>query len=273
MNGQRSPQEVSDAAIRDCLRRVIADFPESFRTRELAHLDRYALNVRLVFRHGGHLIDLGCGTGAFPVACAHLGMRVTAIDEWLDPTHLTRDGRGIVELYCRSGIEVIRSDLLSFRFPGIWQSTVDVVSCFESMEHWPASPKSLFCQVAQALKPGGRIVLSVPNAVAAHNRILVLLGRTNYGPWSDFYHSTTHFRGHIREPVVSELLDMIRYHGLNKVQVLGKYWLPQRLPARLGLLTRAAETLLARAPTLCGSLYIVAEKPLADETRGTETSQ
>ena len=256
--------KITDAEIKKCLRRVIAQFPEPFRASELANLDRYAFNVRLVLKPGAHLIDLGCGTGAFPLVCAELGMRVTVIDEWLDPVHLTRDGQTILHLYEQHGIETIRADLLSFTFPQAWQGMVNVVSCFESMEHWHDSPRNLFRQVAQALKPGGKLVLSAPNAVAAHNRLLVLLGRTNYHPWTDFYNGHVPFQGHVREPVVAELRSIAEDLGLTKVQIRGKYWLAQRMPGSLSLLARLADRLFEQFPPLCGMLYLVAEKPVED---------
>ena len=69
-----SPDEIVE-----CLNRAIAQFPDSFRQPELAHLPQYAFNVSLVFRKGDWLVDLGCGTGAFPLVCAMLGTRVTIV--------------------------------------------------------------------------------------------------------------------------------------------------------------------------------------------------
>ena len=253
---------LSEDEIAACLNSAIAQFPDSFRRPELVHLRRYAFNAGLVFRKGGWLVDLGCGTGAFPLACAISGMRVTVVDDWRDSIHMTEDGQAVLDLYRAHGIETICSDVLAFDFPNSWQEQVDVVSCFESMEHWHASPRRLFHQVAQALKPDGKLVLSAPNAVAAHNRLLVLLGRTNYYPWADFYHGPVPFRGHVREPVVAELRSIAEDLGLTKVQIRGKYWLVQRMPGNLSLLAPLGDWLFEQFPSLCGMLYLVAEKPV-----------
>lgn len=252
---------ISEDKIVACLNSAIAQFPDSFRRLELAHLSRYSYNVSLVFQRGGWLIDLGCGTGAFPLACAMLGMRVSVVDDWGDPIHMSKDGKAVLDLHRSYGIETIHSDVVAFDFPNRWQGQIDTVSCFESMEHWHASPRKLFHQIAQALKPGGKLVLSAPNAVAAHNRLLVLLGRTNYGPWADFYYGLVPFRGHIREPVVSEIRSIAEDLGLTKMQIRGKYWLIQRMPRSLSLLARLGDRLFEQFPSLCSMLYLIADKP------------
>ena len=110
------------------------------------------------------------------------------------------------------------------------EASFDVITSFDSMEHWHHSPKRLFQEVMRVLKPSGRFILGVPNCVNLRKRLTVPFG---FGKWSsidDWYEQET-FRGHVREPDVEDLRYIANDMGLMELQILGRNWMAyHRLP-------------------------------------------
>jgi SAM-dependent methyltransferase len=138
----------------------------------------------------------------------------------------------------------------------------DIVTTFDSMEHWHHSPKRLFRQVGdQLLKPGGRFVLGVPNCVNVRKRFSVPLGIGKWSNMEDWYEEPE-FRGHIREPDIADLRYIALDMGLKDVQILGRNWLGYG--SRSGLVrlgTRIADRPLRMFPALCADLYMTGHSP------------
>ena len=166
----------------------------------------------------------------------------------------------VLELHRGAGVAVMQRDPLveGFGFPA---GSLDVVTTFGSMEHWHHSPRPLFAAVMDALVPGGLFVLSAPNCVSFAKRIKVPLGRAKWSRMADWY-DAARFRGHVREPDVSDLRYIAADMGLVEVEVLGRNWIGQlsqrpALRATAGILDRV----LRPWPTLCSDLYLVGRKP------------
>jgi len=254
----------SETEIRKLLHQIIDDYPPSLRADQLVNVERHAFNIRLVLRKGAHLVDFGGGVGAFSLACKLLGMEVTIVDDFNDPSVCTAAGQLALEHFQKHEIQIIRADLLSLKLSDV-PAEADIISCFETVEHLHGSPKGLFQVISQMLRPGGKLIVATPNAVSAYNRAIVLSGKTNYYPWQDFYHAGVYFRGHVREPVLTELLDLVGDSGLQVTDVLGKNWrsdLKHRLPPWVLPPARLVAHILELFPTLCHTLYVVAQQPL-----------
>ena len=70
------------------------------------------------------------------------------------------------------------------------------------------------------------------------------------------------FRGHVREPIVGDLLYIARDMGLVDVTIMGRNWLAYQ--ARNPKVRRAApyvDRILQRRPTLCSDIYLLGRKP------------
>jgi SAM-dependent methyltransferase len=90
-------------------------------------------------------------------------------------------GDSVFVVHKKYGVRILSRNVISAGLADI-SDRFDVVTTFDSMEHWHHSPKRLFRQVGnQLLKPGGRFVLGVPNCVNARKRFSVPLG---IGKWS-----------------------------------------------------------------------------------------
>ena len=180
------------------------------------------------------------------------------IDDFQD--HINkRQGETVFSLHRKYGVEVVSRDIVSAGIADLGEK-FDVVTSFDSMEHWHHSPKKLFSHVMEALNPGGLFFLGVPNCVNARKRIMVPLGMGKWSTMQSWYEDEI-FRAHVREPDIEDLHYIARDMGLKNVKILGRNW--------LGLINhrawvRAVSPLvdypLRLKPSLCSDIYLVGRK-------------
>jgi len=119
----------------------------------------------------GRLLDIGCGNGAFLRACSR------ALPDWVfcgsefDTRHraTVEAIRGVERLYSGSLAEI----------PGAF----DVISLIHVLEHIPA-PTAFLKQVATKLKPGGWLVVEVPDCCINPFFLLVADHASHFSPGS-----------------------------------------------------------------------------------------
>jgi methionine biosynthesis protein MetW len=118
--------------------------------------------------NGTNLLDVGCWDGEFTVKYAEaLGTKVTE-------SHGIDFFPSILETAKKRGVQAIRLDLEKDLFPFPDQS-FDVVVCNQVLEHLKQIYLPL-TEMHRVLKPGGHLVISVPNLAAFHNRLLLAVG-------------------------------------------------------------------------------------------------
>lgn len=221
---------------------------------------------------GHHLLDLGPGLSAFGSMAWALGMEVTLVDDFgggggveignADPM------RKVIEAWkSRLGIRVLEQDFVAQPLP-VDSATVDVATCFHSLEHWHHSPKRLFCEIARVLRPGGFLIIATPNAANLRKRIYVPLGN-NIGPTlEEWYHEGDPvFRGHVREPIVHDLrrllewndFDVTATHGRNFIggDSIALSFLPKPVVRSIAAISGRV---LRYFPTLCSDIHVVGRK-------------
>jgi SAM-dependent methyltransferase len=137
--------------------------------------------------------------------------------------------------------------------------SIDVFTCFDSMEHWHASPKQLFHQCMKALRPGGLFILGVPNCVNLRKRITIPLGRGKWSSMEDWYESPT-FRGHVREPDIDDLRYLASDLKLLNVRMIGRNWQGYAGHVAIATLTRLLDLPLRMFPALCSDIYLLGSK-------------
>lgn len=173
----------------------------------------------------GSVIDLGAGNGITSLALQAAGANVTAVDNWLpyaresseiDPSmHRTGERNAILERYRRHNVRTIETDLMKGELP-VEDATFDVAITMAVIEHFPGSPRKLLEEAKRVLKPGGVLIIEVPNHAALRNRLKLLIGKTVHFAIEDWYESDPFF-GHFRELTRSELEKYVEFLDMETI--------------------------------------------------------
>ena len=97
----------------------------------------------------GRLLDIGCGDGSFLLAARKSGWEVVGIERNTEPSR--RAGLRVFE-----SLEGLRADL------GASGARFDRITLWHSLEHIAAG-QEILRQAAGLLKPGGRVLIAVPD--------------------------------------------------------------------------------------------------------------
>ena len=223
---------------------------------------RIAYNISLVLqRTGGNvrICDLGGGIGLFSVGCAAVGMSSILVDDFRDEVNAKFEDvpRTVHKKY---NVEIISADVIETP-PSFANESLDVVTSFDSFEHWHHSPKHLFQEVMKWLKPNGLFIIGMPNCVNLRKRITIPLG---YGKWSQMedWYEPDRFRGHVREPDVADLRYIGKNLGLKCIEIIGRNWLGYNSRFYwVRVMTQFIDIPLRLFPSLCSDLYLIGRKP------------
>ena len=110
---------------------------------------KVALIAKLNGGRAGRLLDYGCGTGHFLAGAKKAGWQVVG----LEPS-----GRARQEAAARTGQPIQEPEMLTELAPG----SFDVITLWHVLEHVHALNETL-AQLIAALKPGGQLLIAVPN--------------------------------------------------------------------------------------------------------------
>jgi len=133
----------------------------------LAHQAIHDTVVRILEQQQrGALLDVPAGEGALAARLIAAGFAVHCCD--LYP-----------EIFCLAGVEIHRGDL-NKELP-FGDRSFDYITCLEGLEHIE-NPQQAVREFARLLRPGGQLVVSVPNILNVEERLKWLL----YGYTSHF---------------------------------------------------------------------------------------
>ena len=118
---------------------------------------------RMKFRfkkHGiqpGNFLDIGCGHGMFVQAAARSGWKATG---WDYPSDATAYAKNVL------GLNIVEDELIAAVKSGkVGEGQFDFITSWHCLEH-VSKPVEFLSYATRLLKPGGKIVLAVPNAEA-----------------------------------------------------------------------------------------------------------
>jgi len=206
----------------------------------------------------GRVLDFGCGPLDKTAILAKLGVEIVAVDDFGDAWH--REGENLTKI--RNFASAAGIDLRVLTENGTELDDIDgkfdLITLHHVLEHLKDSPRSLLNLLVEKLKPGGLLYCTVPNAVNLRKRIAVLKGQTNYTKYSSYFWAQDGYRGHIREYVARDCVELVSNLGL-KIVSSGHYnhfWhaVPRHL--RLGV-----RMLCFLVPSFCDSCSFIAVKP------------
>jgi SAM-dependent methyltransferase len=216
--------DIQDSWEMPILRRKEAEWPALRRNARdaLARLARFRPG-------GGRLLDFGCGGGFFLGAAAECGWEVYGLEPL--PAHA-------VYARARFGAQVVTDTLRPDSFP---LDTFDVITAFQVFEHLPDPPGALRL-LARLLKPGGLVLIEVPNIETWSVR---LLGRRHRHFVQDhLYFFSARTLSRLMEACGLEALETYSPRRQMTVRHLVSHWGPRALPAPLA---RAVEAAARRA--------------------------
>jgi len=252
--------------LHEILKNIASQYPQDMVDGQLRDIARISYNISISLdaaKQKPHseleICDLGGGVGLFSVGCAAYGMKRTVLVDDFDDSVNHRVGASILDIHRRHGVEVVSCDVVESGLLDI-AGKFDIITSFDSMEHWHHSPKKLFHEVVEKLNPGGVFVLSVPNCVNMRKRITVPLGSGKWSGMQDWYEADK-FRGHVREPDVSDLRYIARDMGLVDIKIYGRNWLGYYSASQLiRSATKIIDYPLRLKPSLCSDIYMIGRK-------------
>lgn len=186
-----------------------------------ARMSSYFEMPDAIFKYCGtdaKILDFGAGPCDKTAMLSLRGFDVTAYDDFGDNWY-KKDGNKdkILEFAKNSGINYKMPDKDgNFNFE---EKSFDVLILNNIIEHLHNSPRDFINELLKFLKPGGYLIVDVPNAANFRKRIDLLLGRTNYPSFSSYYWSPNPWRGHNREYVKNDLVQLNDYLKLNMMEV------------------------------------------------------
>lgn len=118
----------------------------------------YGLDIVSPYLHGQRILDIGTGTGLFLEVARNKGFNPVGLEL----------NRATVERLREQGFEIIDTVLENSGLP---DHGFDLVTLWEVLEHI-MEPAQLLAQITRVLKPGGVLLVLVPNADSLVTRIL-----------------------------------------------------------------------------------------------------
>jgi 2-polyprenyl-3-methyl-5-hydroxy-6-metoxy-1,4-benzoquinol methylase len=208
------------------LDRVIAEFPP-----EIIHrgISRNWSDYRYVIHQLSRLVascpvapldylDLGSGAGVIPSVMALAGLRVTVVDTWSQYAKgfnsLMGNSEEFIARFEKFHMQPIQHNIMQPPLP-FPSHSFDLITLFEVMEHLP-QPHIVLQEIDRLLRPGGLLVITVPNVANLRNRLRLLIGRS---PHADDIENwfTSGFFGHLREMTMDEVRRILSKSGFSTV--------------------------------------------------------
>lgn len=164
------------------------------------------------------ILDFGAGPCDKTAMLSLKGFDVTAFDDFGDDWY-NKDGNKekILNFAEKSGIKYILPDENGNH--NFKENSFDVLILNNIIEHLHNSPRVFLNDLLKYLKPNGFLIIDVPNAANLRKRIDLLFGRTNYPSISSYYWSPDPWRGHNREYVKNDLVQINNFLKLNMMEV------------------------------------------------------
>ena len=157
-----------------------------------------------------------------------MGLSVQLCDDLLDDWHMIGNNREKILTFAQKiniPYKITKDNKFSFK-----KFEFDMVMMHDVLEHLHNSPCSLLNDLLECVKPEGYLFLTVPNAVNLRKRISVLFEKTNLPAFDSYYWYPGIWRGHIREYVKSDLIELSSYLNMEILELRSCHHMLRVLP-------------------------------------------
>lgn len=205
-------------------------FPHYINPARGSH-ENIAKTVTTFLPRESSILDFGAGPCDVSAVLQALGYRCTAYDDLEDHWHKIDDNKEkILDFALKSGIDfrLATRNRLPFR-----DAEFDMIMLNDVLEHLHDSPRDLLLQLLRLLKPGGYLLITVPNAVNIRKRLSVIMGKTNLPDFDYFFWYPGGWRGHVREYSKEDLKMLAEYMDLKVKRLVSCHHMLSKLPAAL----------------------------------------
>lgn len=197
--------------------------------------DKYSKIGKIVQKYlkpGDRLLDFGSDPCDTTAVLQHLGFRCSAFDDLGDEWHQRSNNRQkIMDFAKAEGIDLrLAGDDYALPFE---KNYFDMISIVDVLEHLHNSPRMLINDLVELLKPGGYLLAIVPNAANIKKRLKVLMGRTNLPSFEIYYWYPDPWRGHVREYVRDDFVQLARYCSMDIAELKSDDFMLSVLPTML----------------------------------------
>jgi SAM-dependent methyltransferase len=123
------------------------------------------------------------------------------------------------ERFARGGVPLHSCDLDHVQIP-LDDECFDFIICAEVLEHVFAPPTAVIREIARTMRPGGSLLLTVPNLANLRNRLAFLFGHSPLAnPDRVMRNDPNEGHGHVREYTRREIVSVCRGAGLEVPRV------------------------------------------------------
>lgn len=174
--------------------------------------DRVNSNVLRILEVG-----IGYGEMARSITVQFPGCQVYGL-EHPGRCYLSREFTFISEMK-RYNVFVVGVDFVDRMLP-FKNSSFDIVLFCEVVEHLPSSVVPMFMvELSRVVRPGGALVVALPNLVSLHNRLVFLAGKSVFSPAFPLDYAGGTF-GHIRLYTIQEMHKIAERAGFDTYWIL-----------------------------------------------------
>jgi 2-polyprenyl-3-methyl-5-hydroxy-6-metoxy-1,4-benzoquinol methylase len=178
-----------------------------------------------------NVLDFGSGPCDKTAVVALLGHNCIAYDDMQDEWHKESDNsRKILEFSKKIGVQLINTLESSISSQDV---VFDMIMLNDVIEHLHESPKDILLSLLDLLKDDGVLFITVPNAGNIKKRLSLLMGGTNLPSFESYYWYPGLWRGHIREYVHNDLIELSNFLDLEVELIYGCDHMLENVPTWL----------------------------------------
>jgi len=220
----RASRDYSRKALFSHLDQIAEEFPADLRQRGIHrnwNAYRYVLTqisglLESLPSSPGKYLDLGSGAGVIPLVMAEAGLQVSVMDTWKEyaeeADNLMGNFAQFAARFDRHGVQWTNHDIGETPLP-FSPDSFDLITLFDVFEHLPA-PRNVLEEIHRLLRPGGLLLVTLPNVANLRNRLRLLLGRSPHADSIKTWFEPVFF-GHYREMTIGEMKETLSRFGFS----------------------------------------------------------